>query len=77
MIELVLHDGKSIGFELILDEDTGVATVTVGSIGAGRDSERYPVFSLSPSGEVWRHGGLPDGMGIRLTKERKIKEIEG
>lgn len=38
-------------------------------------SERYSVFSVSCTGECWRHAGLPLGWGFKLTKDRKIKEV--
>lgn len=41
----------------------------------GRPQEEYPVFTVRDRGDCFRHPGLPLGWGLRLTKDRKIKEV--
>lgn len=43
---------------------------------AWNECERYAVFTITSAGECYRNSGLPVDWGLRLTKDRRIKEIQ-
>jgi hypothetical protein len=69
---------KGIELDFWLERTPSVVTVMVKKASDTRsleECEKYPVFSVTCNGELYRHSGLPVGWGFRLTKDRKIKEV--
>lgn len=40
-----------------------------------RESEHYPIVTITAEGECYRNSGVPEGWGFCLTAEHRVKEI--
>jgi hypothetical protein len=76
MIDLVMRNGIILTFWLERAVDGRTITCWVRKRDDRRPTpEKYKVYSVSSAGEFWRHSGLPSGWGMRLTVDRRIKEV--
>jgi hypothetical protein len=76
MVDLMMRNGIILRFWLEKSTDGRVITCWVRKQDDARaEPEKYKVYSVSSVGEFWRHSGLPSGWGMRLTVDRRIKEV--
>jgi len=72
-------NGVELQYWIHKDFDRGLVQIMVKKKSDPRpfnECERYPIFTITANGECYRNSGLPSGWGIKLTKERRIKEIQ-